>query len=136
MEVQKETVVTTSATSASSTAQTPRTYQKKKAIFRTYQVIWYILGVIEILLAFRILLKMMGANPASGFAAVVYALSDPFALPFYGVLGVTYAGNNIFEWTTFIAMAVYWVIAYGIIYMLQIMRPTTPAEVEANVQNP
>lgn len=57
-------------------------YQKKKAIFRTYQVIWYLLVVIEVLLVFRISLKALGANSFSGFTSLIYTLSDPLALPF------------------------------------------------------
>src|SRR5688572_22512241 len=77
-------------------------YDTKKSIFRTYQVVWYILGVIEVLLAFRVALKILGANPLSGFTNLVYTLSDPFALPFAGVLGVSIAPatGSIFEWST------------------------------------
>ena len=55
-------------------------YDKKKTIFRVYQVIWYILGIIEVLLTFRVGLKFMAAAPG-GFANLVYSLSNPLALP-------------------------------------------------------
>lgn len=35
----------------SSTDPSQKAYQKKKAIFRVHQVVWYILGVVEVLLA-------------------------------------------------------------------------------------
>ncbi|MBI1862607.1 YggT family protein [Candidatus Microgenomates bacterium] len=108
---------------------TEGTYRKKKAIFRTYQIIWYILGVIEVLLIFRILLKAIGANPLSGFANFVYTTSDPLAVPFAGVLGVSAANGAVIEWTTFIAMAVYALVVYGIEQLLQITKPTNPQEV-------
>lgn len=112
----------------------PRTtYEKKKVIFRTYQIIWFILGIVEILLTFRVLLKFIGANAASGFAYLIYALSDPFALPFLGVLGTTSTDRSVLEWSTLIAMVVYLIIAYGVVELIKIVKPTTPEEVEGTV---
>lgn len=118
------------------TTESPqKTYDTKKVIFRTYQVIWYILGVIEVLLAFRILLKLVGANALSGFTDFIYTVSGPFAIPFAGILGVTSSLNSIFEWSTFIAMAVYAIAAYGIVSLLQLIKPTNPEEVSQHVDN-
>lgn len=108
-------------------------YETKKVIFRTYQVIMYITGVIETLLAFRIILKALGANPDSGFVQFMYALSDPFALPFAGMFRTITEGNSVFELSSFIACLVYLVIAYAIIQLFQLIKPTSPQEVEENV---
>jgi hypothetical protein len=113
-----------------------RVFEKKKAIFRTYQVIWYILAVIEVLLGFRVVLKAFGANPFSGFTSLIYGLSEPLALPFNGILRTSVSGNSVFEWSTIIAAAVYALIAYGIAYLLQMVKPVTPSEVTENVDNP
>lgn len=110
-------------------------YKQKKAIFRTYQVIWYIVGVIEVLLIFRIILKMLAANANSGFTFLVYTLSAPFAVPFQGILNISYVEGSVFEWTTFIAMIVYVVLAYGLVELFQLIKPTTPGEVERVVDN-
>jgi len=112
-----------------------KTYQTKKAIFRSYQIIWYILGVIEVLLAFRVILKFLGANAFSGFTNFIYAISGPFALPFSGILGTTVSSNLVFEWSTLIAMAVYAIVAYGIVALFQLIKPTNPEEVEQTVDN-
>lgn len=117
------------------TGSSQKEYQTKKAIFRTYQVIWYILGIIEVLLAFRILLKLLGANAQSGFTSLIYAVSNPFALPFAGILGITGISNMVIEWSTLIAMAVYAIVAYGIVAIFQIIKPTNPEEVEQTVDN-
>lgn len=109
------------------------TYTKKKFIFRTNQVIWYVLGVIEVLLTFRFLLKMFGANPFSGFVNFIYALSEPFAAPFRGVFGITASQQYVFEWTTLVGMVVYGVLAYGIIKLIIISKPATPQEVESSI---
>jgi len=112
-------------------------YETKKSIFRTYQVVWYFLGVIEVLLGFRIILKIFGADPYSGFANFIYSLSSPFALPFFGVLRTSTAppSGSLIEWSTLVAMAVYWIIAYGIVQLLQFVKPVTPDEVEQTVDS-
>lgn len=110
-----------------------KVYETKKALFRTYQVIWYILGLFEVLLAFRIFLKVLGANPYSGFASLIYTLTDPLALPFYGVFGVTVTDQSVFEWSTIVAGLVYALLAYGIVQLLQLIKPTNRAEVEQTV---
>lgn len=112
-----------------------KVFEKKKAIFRINQIIWLILAVIETLLGFRMVLKALGANPLSGFTNLVYGLSDPFALPFRGILPMNSTGVSTFEWSTIIAAIVYALIAYGLIHLLQILKPVTPAEVSENVDN-
>ncbi len=111
-------------------------YDKKKVIFRTYQVVWYILAVIEILLGFRMTLQALGANPYSGFTSLIYILSNPFALPFKGILQTYVSGSSVFEWSTIVAVIVYAVIAFGIVHLLQLVKPVTPDEVVGSVDNP
>jgi uncharacterized protein YggT (Ycf19 family) len=111
-------------------------FNKKKTIFRTYQIVWYILAVIEIVLGFRMTLKALGANQMSDFASLVYVISDPFALPFRGVLPNTISGASIIEWSTLIAATVYALLAYGLIHFMQLIKPVSPKEVEQKVDNP
>lgn len=111
-------------------------YDTKKTIFRSYQIIWYIVGVVEVLLGFRIILKILGASPFSGFANLIYTLSDPLALPFIGVLRPTNTNSTSFEWSTMIAMLVYLIFAYGIVYLFQFIKPVSPQEVAESVDAP
>ncbi|OGG34767.1 hypothetical protein A2363_03230 [Candidatus Gottesmanbacteria bacterium RIFOXYB1_FULL_47_11] len=104
-------------------------------MFRTYQIIWYILGVVEVALAFRVVLKLLGASSESAFTNFIYAVSNPFALPFAGILGITGGAVSFIEWSTLIAMAVYAVVAYGIIALFQLVKPTSPQEVDQTVDN-
>ncbi len=144
-EVQEETIAQTTPTRIVKTTKvvTPpivsehpqKAYEKKKAIFRTYQVIWYILGIIEVLLGFRVVLRMLGANPQAGFANLIYSLSSPLTLPFSGILPTTAGENSVLEWSTFVAMIVYVLLAYGLVELLQFIKPTNPQEVEENVSS-
>lgn len=107
-----------------------RVYEKKKTIFRSTQIIWYILGFIEVLLTFRILLKMLGANSSVGFTSLIYSLTAPLAVPFSGILGVSIEGTSLIEWSTIIAAIVYLCIAWGLVYLLDIIYPITPKDME------
>lgn len=106
-----------------------KVYEKKKTIFRFNQIIWYILGFVEILLVFRFILKVLGANPFVGFTSLIYMLTTPLAAPFSGILGVSLAGNSIYEWSTVIAGIVYLCIAWGLVYLLDILYPITPKDI-------
>ncbi len=109
-------------------------YEKKKLILRTNEIIWVILGIIELILAFRVALKAVGANPYSGFTSFIYSISAPFALPFQGILNSNSGqGGSYFEWSTIIAAVVYFVIAYVIMMIVGLVRPVTPEEVESTV---
>lgn len=110
-------------------------YAQKKAIFRAYQLIWYVLGVIEVLLAFRIILKMLGANPVSPFVHLIYTLSNPLALPFRGIFQTAVVEGSVFEWSTIIAGLVYAIVAYGLVQLFQLVKPTNPEEVQQKVDN-
>lgn len=106
-----------------------RVYEQKKTIFRYSQIIWYILGFIETLLVFRLVLKALGANSTIGFTNLIYSITAPLAVPFTGVLGISIAGNSIIEWSTVIAAIVYLCIAWGLIYLLDLIYPITPKDV-------
>ncbi len=86
--------------------------------------VWYILGFIEILLGFRFVLKLLGANTASGFVDFVYSLTGILTAPFDSIFGVTkpLAGetSSVFEPSILVAAAVYALIAWGIVKLITI----------------
>ncbi len=107
-----------------------KVYEKKKTILRFNQIIWYILGFIEVLLIFRVVLKALGANQYIGFTSLIYSITAPLALPFSGILGISATGSSILEWSTIIAGIVYLCIAWGLVYLLEIIYPITPRDIE------
>lgn len=106
-----------------------KVFDKKKKIFRINQIIWYILGFVEVLLAFRVLLKALGANPNSGFTSFIYSLTGPLALPFRGIIGESMSGGALIEWSSVFAVVVYLVIAGGLVYLLDLVNPISQEEV-------
>jgi hypothetical protein len=88
--------------------------------------VWYIFGFIGILLAFRFGLKLLGANPSSGFVEFIYTVSGLLTAPFDSIFGVTsaVAGDirSVFEPSILVAIAVYGLIAWGIVKLLHLNR--------------
>ena len=99
-----------------------------KPLYRGTQVVWYILGVIEVLLAFRFVLKLLAANPAAGFSSFIYGVTYVFAAPFLSVFRQSQVAGSILEWTTLLAMFVYFVIAWGIIKLFFMSKTVSTPE--------
>lgn len=100
-----------------------------KPLYRGTQVVWYILTVLEALLAIRFALKLLGANPNAGFSNLIYSLTYPFAAPFLGVFSSSRpVAGSVFEWTTLLAMLVYWLLAIAIIRLFLMSRSVSTPE--------
>ncbi|HEY8911226.1 MAG TPA: YggT family protein [Desulfosporosinus sp.] len=92
------------------------------------KIVYYILGILEVLFAFRLVFKLLGANPESPFVSFIYTLSQAFLAPFSGIFrsAVTKGieAQAVLEPTTIIAMIVYAVVAWGIVKLIDISKPT------------
>jgi uncharacterized protein YggT (Ycf19 family) len=104
-----------------------------KPLYRGTQVVWYILGLIEVLLAFRFFLKLLAANPSAGFSNFIYIVSYPFAGPFLNVFHASKVESGIFEWTTLLAMFVFFLIAWGIIRLFFMSKTVSTTEAAAKM---
>jgi hypothetical protein len=89
-------------------------------------IIWYIVGIVEVLLAFRFVLKLFGANPVSGFVNFTYTVTGILSVPFDNIFGVTNttAGQvrSVFEPSILVAAVVYALIGWGIVKLLNVNR--------------
>lgn len=104
-----------------------------KPIFRGTQVVWYLLALLEVLLAFRFILKATAANASAGFANFIYSITWPFTQPFAAVFGKTQVAGSVIEWTTLLAMAVYLIVAWGIIKLFLMSRTVSTPEAAAKL---
>lgn len=112
----------------------PQNSTAVKPLYRGTQIIWYLFYVIEALLIFRIVLRMIGANPDAVFTQIIYTLSYPFAFPFLYVVDSTRVAGAVFEWTTLIALVVYWILAWGIVRLLVMGKPVSRTEAHVKLQ--
>jgi hypothetical protein len=85
------------------------------------RVVYYILGVIEVILGFRLVLSLLGANRSSGFGSFIFNLSLPFSQPFFSLFGYepTYGASHL-ELGTAVAMVVYLIVAVGIVALIRL----------------
>jgi hypothetical protein len=104
-----------------------------RPLYRGTQIIWYILAVMEILLAFRFMLKLLGANPAAGFTKFIYGATWLFAGPFQYVFNVSQVEGSIFEWSTLLAMAFYLVVAWMIVKAFVMSKPVSTKEADTKL---
>jgi hypothetical protein len=96
--------------------------------FKVTQLIWLFLGILEALIALRIGLKLIGANPDSPIVALIYGLTYLFLFPFEGMIATPAAGSMVLELSSLFAMLIYALIAWAaerIVWVL-FYRPRGP----------
>jgi hypothetical protein len=106
-----------------------------KPLYRGTQIVWYILGILEVLLAFRFVLKLLAANPNAGFSSFIYKITYIFASPFLSVFKISQIEGSIFEWTTLLAGLVYWLIAFGVIKLFLMGKTVSTPEAAVKLEN-
>lgn len=86
------------------------------------QVVYYLAGVVSLLLGLRFILILVGANN-TGFVSWVFQITQPFVSPFYGILGnsIIYDTARI-EWESLFAIVVVGIVAYIIAGFLRLFR--------------
>ena len=96
--------------------------------FKATQLVWLGFGILETLIALRILLKLIAANPASPIAVLIYGFTDLFLFPFVGLTATPAVGGMVLELSSFFAMVVYALIAWAIERMIWVIfyRPRGP----------
>ena len=82
--------------------------------FKVTQLIWLFLGILEALIALRIGLKLIGANPESPIVALIYGLTFLFLFPFEGMVATPSAGSMVLELSSLFAMVIYALIAWAV----------------------
>ena len=94
-------------TSEVRTSQEGSDHEQRIFSFKATQLIWLALGLVEALIAMRIILKLIGANAESLFAVFIYGVSNIFLFPFEGLVGTPTSGSMVLEISSIIAMLVY-----------------------------
>jgi len=106
-----------------------------KPLYRGTQAVWYILGLIEALLAFRFFLKLLAANPDAGFSSFIYVITFPLAAPFLNVVNITRVQGSVFEWTTLLAMFIYLFLAWALTKLFLMSRTVSTPEAAEKLKN-
>ncbi|MHB1484440.1 MAG: YggT family protein [Saccharofermentanales bacterium] len=94
------------------------------------RIVYYVLGFLEVLFAFRLIFKLLGANPDSVFVSLIYTVTSVFLFPFEAIFRpATTSGietKAVLEPSTIIGMIVYYLLALGIVRLIYINRDMNP----------
>lgn len=110
--------------------------QQRAKTQKITQIIWLVMGVLEGLLALRVIFKLIGVNAANSFAVLLYGITGFFVAPFASLASAPSAGNIVFEVSTLIAMAVYLLVAWALLRIAYVIfyRQHGPVTVSQTVE--
>jgi hypothetical protein len=85
-------------------------------------VIYFLLGVLEVILALRFVFRLLGASQDNSFTQFLYNFSHVFVSPFNGIFHDQALGtSNVFEFSTLIAMLVFALLAWGLVALSRVV---------------
>ncbi len=102
--------------------------EQRLATFKGTQLIWWLFGLLEAILALRFIFKLIGVNAANSFASILYIVSDFFLKPFSSLTGTPAASGMVFEFSTLLAMVIYGLVGWGLERLVNVLfyRPRGP----------
>jgi len=110
----------------------------RESVYKVSQIVWLLFGGLEALIGIRVILLLIGANPANGFTAFVYQLTQLFLWPFQNLIANPTFQNMTLEVTSIIAMIVYALLGWIIVRMIWVVfyrSPTTEVTTYDRQQN-
>jgi YggT family protein len=84
---------------------------RRTQVLNLQQAIYLLFMILEGLLGSRIVLGLLGADPAAGFAQFIYGITAPFIAPFVGLVGQPRVEGMVLEWNALVAILVYALLA-------------------------
>lgn len=89
----------------------------------------YIFALVEAVLGLRFILKLFAANPATPFVDWVYDTTAPLLEPFENIFSAPVLESGvILEFTTLFALIIYAIVAYLLIYLVEIIDEALSAD--------
>ena len=85
------------------------------------RVVNTVIGIIEFMLAFRIVLLLLGASSSSQFVAWVYGVTDSLIGPFSGAFANWNIGGMVLDISALFAMIGYVIIAWLLIRLVSFL---------------
>ena len=85
------------------------------------QIVYAVIGIIQFMLALRLVLVLLGANPAAEFVAWVYSVTGRLAAPFLGAFPALNLGGFVIELSIIFAMIGYAIIGWLIMRVISLV---------------
>ena len=105
------------------------------AVGKANQVLWFLCGILELLLGLRVILRVIGASAAAPFVRFIYDVTQPLAAPFLGMLPNLGAAGDptapgaataVLEVPTLIGMVVYFLVFLLVTSLLRLLVSRPP----------
>lgn len=97
--------------------------EQPSGIVVAQRIIWFVVGVVNILIAIRFVLLLLGANHSAGFVDFIYGVTSVLVAPFTGIFGEPTYGTFVFEISSLLAIVIYALIGLGLAKLLTLSRP-------------
>lgn len=124
MESQQESHVDQAGNHVESRVETYEDKNLRRANMRYWAVsiIYFLLGVLEVILGLRFIFRLLGANDSNDFILFLYNLSHAFVGPFNNIFNDQAIGSHsVFELSTLIAMLIYALIGWGLASLARVL---------------
>jgi len=92
--------------------------ERKLALRKVSQVIWFLFVVLELLIGLRVVLKLIASDPNNAFANFIYRVTNFFLQPFFGLTSTPAAQGMVLEIPSIIAMFAYALLGWVIIRLI------------------
>jgi hypothetical protein len=89
--------------------------------YRSIRFIWFLAGLVDVLIGLRFALKLFGASTLSPFVLLIDGVTAPLVAPFRGIFPVSGQGPFIFEPASLVALLIYPLIALALVSIIRIM---------------
>jgi hypothetical protein len=124
----KEVKMSNNRISEVQTTQKEPDRERRILTFKATQLVWLLLGILEALIALRVVFKLIAVNAANPFATLLYNVTGLFVAPFASLVGAPAAGGMVLEISSVIAMVVYALIAWAVERIIWVIfyRPRGP----------
>jgi uncharacterized protein YggT (Ycf19 family) len=90
------------------------------SIAKIIQLIWFVVGLINVILALRIVFLLFNAQTI-GFTGFLYNVTAPFVVPFVGIFPAPSQGGTYFDTAALVAIVIYSLAAWGIATLIRII---------------
>jgi hypothetical protein len=99
------------------------------------RVVWFVFGVIEVLIGIRFILELLGANSQAGFVRVIYGVTQVFMAPFIAIFSSQRVSPGAtVEWSALVAIVVYALVAWGIVALIHAVNPRRSSDTVESVE--
>ena len=109
------------AATAGTAYVTASSYAADPSLARFLRIAWFLLGLLEAVLALRFVLSLLGANERNDFAAAVYGLTGVFVGPFRTLFATPASGGSSLELFTLVAMLVFFVAWWAVVKLIGVV---------------